>query len=464
MSLRVRLFVTSLLIALPLALALFLVDERVRLGFMEDDLRRSVDYDVSSGLHARCEAAPPTQGRPGRGVGRGPEPRAPGQRPRRPGYDFFAYDAQGRPSAADAPPLPPDRSGDSATRFWSGPGRGVQLVVPLAADGPCAFVVARVNPNFGALRDQAVALGLVVFSVLAAAWFTAGPLIARLRRLQDSVQRSAASHYAVPVVVEGHDEVATLAGAFNDAGLQVRTHVMEVQAREASLRDFVANTTHDVAIPLTVLQGHLDELARSTGSAPTAPEHVRAAIHEAHYMASLLRNLGAATRLDETGTSVVFSPVDLSALVERVVTRHRPMARAFGVELNFAVPDPPLTVDTDVTLLEQALSNLMDNAVRYNHAGGHVAVVLDRAGSEFLLSVTDDGPGVSDEELAQLTTRRFRGALARTRRPDGKGLGLAIVTESVARLGVSLAFHRTGSAGLRAAIRGSLQTFARNAD
>jgi len=289
---------------------------------------------------------------------------------------------------------------------------------------------AQRDPRSGELRDQIVALVLVVFSVLAAIWVAAGPVIARLRRLADGVLRSAASHYAEPVAIEGPDEVAALAGAFNEAGRRVREHLMEVQAREEALRGFVANTTHDVAIPLTVLQGHLADLDREL-EAPAHREHVRAAVQEAHYMASLLRNLGAATKLDESSAPVVLSPVDLSALVERVVARHRPIARASSVELNVAVPDPPLVAPSDHTLLEQALSNLVDNAIRYNHAGGHVAVLLDRADAGFVLSVTDDGPGVTDEELAQLTTRWFRGSEARTRRPDGKGLGLAIVTESI---------------------------------
>ena len=304
--------------------------------------------------------------------------------------------------------------------------------------------------------SPAEALALVLFSVLAAASLAVGPVIAKLRRLQVGVRQAAASHYEDSVTVEGRDEVAALAGAFNEAGRLVRTHLMDVQAREQALRVFVANTTHDVAIPLTVLQGHLTELDRELAAAPATREHVRAAMQEAHYMASLLRNLGAATRLDEAGALALLSPVDVSALVECVVTRHRPIARVSGVDLNVAVPDPPLVVSSDPTLLEQALSNLVDNAIRYNHAGGHVAVLLDGKADRFTLSVTDDGPGVTDEELARLTTRWFRGSEARTRRPDGKGLGLAIVAESVARVGLTLTFHRPESAGLRAEIQGPL--------
>lgn len=476
MTLRARLFLTSLVVAVPLAVGWFLFDSHLRLGTKEQELRRSVEFDVSNGLQERCEANPPQPGRPGRGGVVQPRPGPPranppgappgsgpgsgrgrGEGPRGPGrggsgaYEFFAYDAAGRPSATDAPPLPADRDGSSATTYWTATGRGVAVVVPLGGEGPCAFLLARIPPRQGELRDQAQALALVIISVLAAAWIAAGPIIARLRHLADGVRRSAASHYAEAVPADGPDEMAALARAFNEAGQSVRAHLMDVQAREQALRGFVANTTHDVAIPLTVLQGHLAELDRELAS-PQQRERVRAAMQEAHYMASLLRNLATATTLDEPNAPIVSSPVDLSALVERVVARHRPVARTSGVELNAAVPDPALVVLSDHTLFEQALSNLVDNAIRYNRAGGHVAVLLDRAGDGFALSVTDDGPGVTDQELAQLTTRWFRGSEARTRRPDGHGLGLAIAAEACRRLGLSLTFSRLGETGLRAEI------------
>jgi two-component system, OmpR family, sensor histidine kinase BaeS len=331
---------------------------------------------------------------------------------------------------------------------------GVALVVPLGGGGPCAFLLARIPPRPAEIRDQAQALLLVLVSVLAAAWIAAGPLVGRLRRLAGAVRQSAASHYETPVPAEGGDEVAALASAFNEAGREVRAHLVEVQAREESLRSFVANTTHDVAIPLSVLLGHLSDLDRALTD-PAQRDAVRGAVKEAHYMASLLRNLGAATRLDEGGGPLVLSPVDLSSLVEQVVARHRPMARASGVDLNAAVPDSPITLMSDHTLLEQALGNLVDNAIRYNRAGGHVAVLADRRGDDFVLSVEDDGPGVGGEDLARLTTRWFRGSDARTRQPGGKGLGLAIAHESLSRLGLALEFQQRAGGGLRAEVRGA---------
>jgi two-component system, OmpR family, sensor histidine kinase BaeS len=110
-----------------------------------------------------------------------------------------------------------------------------------------------------------------------------------------------------------------------------------------------------------------------------------------------------------------------------------------------------------VTLIEQAVSNVIHNAVRYNHAGGHVAVVLEPIeGQRFRLTVIDDGPGVSDEDLRRLGERRYRANEARTRSPGGQGLGLSIAREVAARHGVDMQIRRSEAGGLQVQLEGSL--------
>lgn len=353
----------------------------------------------------------------------------------------------------DAPPLP----STEVSTFWAGAQRGIQLRFAIGGGADCATGLARLPPRPGQLRDQAMAVLAATLAMLVGIWLAVGPVLARMRRLAADVRHSAAAMYHDPVRVDADDEVGELARAFNDAGSTVRTYVRDLQAREQALRQFVADTTHDVAIPLTVLQGHLSNLdatlSAQSGVSANARTGVRAAIRELHYTASLLRHLGIATKLGETSAPLELAPVDVSAVVERVVARHMPLARASGVSLDYAVPEAPLIAHTDSTLLEQAVSNLTDNAVRYNRAGGHVGVVLDKVGTDGLaLIVTDDGPGVPAEDLPVLTERWFRGSDARTRRPDGKGLGLAIVSEACERLGLTLTFSRPVEGGLAATI------------
>jgi signal transduction histidine kinase len=254
------------------------------------------------------------------------------------------------------------------------------------------------------------------------------------------------------VPVEGGDELAELARAFNEAGEEVRAHVTVVERRERTLRDFVANTTHDVMLPLSVLLGHLSRLQKS-GAAPAV---VDPAVEEAQYMASLVHNLAAAAKLETGAVLEERHSLDLRDVVERVVARHAALAEARRVEVNHAVPEDPVTVTGDVTLLEQAVGNLLANAIRHNRSGGHVAVVLEEKGPDrFLLRVVDDGPGVPDDARPHLGERRFRTDEARQRHPEGRGLGLSIVRDVAERHGYALRFTAGEPSGLVVEIEGA---------
>jgi signal transduction histidine kinase len=173
-------------------------------------------------------------------------------------------------------------------------------------------------------------------------------------------------------------------------------------------------------------------------------------------MASILHNLAVAAKLDSDEPKLQRGAVDLNALVTRVIGRHGPIARRTDVALECSVPEPPLIVEADVTMLEQAVSNVVYNAIRHNRAGGHVAVLLERCGRrEWRLRVIDDGPGIPEAQLSRLVERGFRGDEARSRSPEGQGLGLHI-TYRVARLHqLKLVFGPSEYGGLQVDMEGA---------
>jgi signal transduction histidine kinase len=188
-----------------------------------------------------------------------------------------------------------------------------------------------------------------------------------------------------------------------------------------------------------------------------APDAVRSAVSEAHYMAALIHNLAAAAKLEAGAPALARQPIPLGELVDRAVARHRGLAARTEVSLERALPDEPCWVRGDVTLVEQAISNLVYNAIRYNRTGGHVAVVLEPAGGgRFALRVTDDGPGIPAEELARLVERGYRGDGARARAPSGAGLGLHIARQVADVHGFELRIARSESGGLEVLLSGPL--------
>jgi len=212
-------------------------------------------------------------------------------------------------------------------------------------------------------------------------------------------------------------------------------------------------------LPLSVLQGHLIALQQRIEAGETlGAKAIVPSIEEAQYLGSLLHNLNAAARLESTEGLAHRDTIDLNRLVERVVDRHRPVATRKQIALEMAVPERPVEVRGDLTLLEQALGNLVQNAVRYNRAGGHVAVALHGRTDEWALDVIDDGPGIPEADRAQVLQPSFRGSEARTRHPHGMGLGLHIVDDVAKRHGLSLALGETEGGGLTVTLRPGLDT------
>ncbi|HVE83622.1 MAG TPA: histidine kinase dimerization/phospho-acceptor domain-containing protein, partial [Myxococcales bacterium] len=308
MNIRPRLLLTTAAASLPLIATLGWVRFQVEQRAAAEGLVQSIRALMDNGGRAQCERAPAEWGGALTLPPRGPPP-PPGMPPPR----MFAYDRQGSPGNPAAPPLEPSlraqlQDGRPVARGRSpGPlGREVEdFLMPMAwGDGPCALVLVRrpLPPLEGALRaffppvefwlpPTAVALlGLAV---------AVGPVVRRLRALQVRVLESARGGYQGEVGVGGSDEIGDLARAFEQAGREVRAQMEEQRRREQTLRDFLENTTHDVMIPLTVLQGHLAALVeRASRGQPPEQAALDGAVQEAHYMSSLVHNLAAAAKLE----------------------------------------------------------------------------------------------------------------------------------------------------------------------
>jgi two-component system sensor histidine kinase BaeS len=484
MRLRVRLALATLAVTVPLIAGLVWLDARARHAAAAERLSDvALDHLSRAGERERCEQAAATWGgvplgppeldrgarRPDPGrphPGQVPPRRPPGPPPGGAGVAppvLYAYGADLRSANPRAPAIPAELAGLIADRQVAIPdgawlGAQVEAVVRTPwPDGPCAYVLARgttVPGWIGAILPASELWLLPTAMVIAAVLIAVGPVVSRIRHLTDEVRRSAAVGFTSPVTVTGGDEIAELGRAFDAASQAVRTQLAEKDRREQALRSFLADTTHDVMIPLTVLQAHLATLQDSAADDEVAPGRRTAlvgAMDEAHYIASLLHNLGAAAKLDAGEPGLQRGRVDLGALVGRVVGRHRPIARPLQIELESAVPEAPVYADADVTLLEQAVSNVVYNAVRHNRPGGHVAVILEQISgdADFRIRVVDDGPGIAAAELSKLALRGYRGDAARSRAPEGQGLGLHIALRTAELHGMALTLGPSEYGGLQ---------------
>ncbi len=452
MKLRTRLAVTLGLATVSVLVLLGWAQSRFQARVRVDALVEAAVHRMESGGRERCEADP--QGWPG------DHPRRSGLRKHTRRHPLgerqvFAYDSSLESLNPKSPPFPKElaqqlEAGNQVARTRSFDRRRAEIAIRMPwNEGPCAVVLLRAKgppPLFsGAVLIPAFWISIMVIII---ALLAAGPIVRRVRQLTEAVGKIDRG-LDQPIHVDGSDEIADLGRAFEQSRKTIQTQLESLREREAALRNYIANTTHDVMLPLSVLQGHLVSLQQRLEAGDTLDAKAMVpSIEESQYLGSLLHNLNAAARLEAGAGLGHQDPIDLNRLVERVVDRHRPIAKRKQVALELALPEEPIQFEGDLTLLEQAFGNVVQNAVRYNHAGGHIAVILDGDDEAWSLRIVDDGPGIAESDRARVLAPSFRGGDARTRHPHGMGLGLHIASDVAKRHGIALALSETEGGGL----------------
>lgn len=300
---------------------------------------------------------------------------------------------------------------------------------PIGPDSP--MMVANMAARLGLAALLLVALGVGVIR----------PLVRRVRGLALATNAIVAEDFQGALPAGRDDELGDVALAFNRAAETARARLGELRRRDEVTREVLANLSHDVRTPLAALKVALERILAEGAT----PQLRQIALAEVVYLEGLTENLGALARLEGTALPLMRRELDLSELVGRVVERFAILGRARGVDVLASHPDEPLRLIGDPLALEQALSNLVHNAVDF--AGAHVAVLCFARGAEAVVEVRDDGPGLLWSEVPRLTERHFRGDRGNARGRPGQGLGLAIAAEVARRHDGALEMHNLPERG-----------------
>jgi two-component system, OmpR family, phosphate regulon sensor histidine kinase PhoR len=218
--------------------------------------------------------------------------------------------------------------------------------------------------------------------------------------------------------------------------LLLATDVSRQMKLEAMRKDFVANASHELRSPLTVISGYLETLSQDPALDRDLQGPVAEMRRQAERMTGIIQDLLTLSRLEETAEVVGGEPVDIAALLS--VLRKDVLARASHPR------DVRVRVESDALLIgdepevHSAFSNLVDNAAKYTAADGSIEMRwwVDEDGGHF--SVTDTGIGIPAEHIPRLTERFYRVDSGRARSSGGSGLGLAIVKHVLQRHGAEL--------------------------
>jgi signal transduction histidine kinase len=256
--------------------------------------------------------------------------------------------------------------------------------------------------------------------------------------LSAATRRLAAGDGGVAVPVRGHDELAELGSSFNEMSGEL------ARARQSQAR-FLESVSHELRTPLTSIRGYAEALEEEA----IAPAQAARVIEtEAGRLERLVADLLELARVGRADFAVGHEPVDLAQVVRHAVERHLPKARELSVELSGSTTLGGWVLGDEDRIL-QAVSNLIENALRLTPAGGSVEV---RAGAGEI-SVRDTGPGLEAQDIPRAFERFYLHGRYRSERPVGSGLGLAIVRELATAMGGSVEATVPAGGGAQFTIR-----------
>lgn len=222
------------------------------------------------------------------------------------------------------------------------------------------------------------------------------------------------------------------AGGGSYGAVGVLQDITELRKLELLRRDFVANVSHELRTPLTSIQGFVEALMDGTIDESRARERYLKVIHrETLRLNRLIHELLDLALIESGKVCWDLNPIDVSSLVSRVLLKLRPQMEQQQVEVKSIVPEelPPMLGNED--RIEQVLTNLLENAVRFSSAGSTITVRAAEQEGRITMEVADRGPGIPPEDLPHIWERFHRVEKSRSRNLGGTGLGLAIVRQII---------------------------------
>jgi len=256
-------------------------------------------------------------------------------------------------------------------------------------------------------------------------YFLAGRLLAPVGAMASKAQEITAERLSERLPVHNpEDEFGRLATVFNST-------LARLENSFEQLRRFTADASHELRTPLTAIRSVGEVALQDVLDIAACRDAIGSMLEEADRLARLVDSLLVLTRADSGGAHLNRERLELTSLINNVADCLGVLAEEKGQSLTVEIANTP-TVEADRTTLRQALINLLDNAIKYTPAGGHIRVVVKAIHEEAAIEVCDDGPGIPAEHREKIFERFYRVGKDRSSETGGAGLGLAIARWAVA--------------------------------
>ena len=335
-------------------------------------------------------------------------------------------ETQGEELITGVDPRNPEEDKIFSAAEYNVDGKKGYVYIILAGEELAAASSALVNTYGGRLGGASLLIA-TLFGVLLGVgliWF----ITSNLRSMVEVVNRFRKGDMKARITNPERSDVAPFALAFNSMAETIEENIEKVQGVDRLRRELIANVSHDLRTPIAVLQGYV-ELLEDKDSSITEEDrkqYVSILHSNAQRLGSLVDQLFEYSKLEAHQIQPVFEPFSISDMGMDLVSKYQVIAKRKNISVRVdAKEDVNAVVYADIGLVERALQNLIDNAIKFTPEGGEVVFCIKPKEKHFAISIKDSGAGVPEEHRVHLFERFYQ--MDRAEKRQGAGLGLAIV-------------------------------------
>ncbi len=287
------------------------------------------------------------------------------------------------------------------------------------------FTFRNIDSMIQVLNQKAMVFIIIIILAVGAIALICSKLIARpLNGMNRTISHLSEGYLDEEVSFTGYREMKEITDSFNRL-------IRRMKSLESSRQEFVSNVSHELKTPITSMKVLADSLLMQEDvPAETYREFLSDINEEVERENKIINDLLSLVKLDKSVAEVHAEEVNINELLEGILKRLNPIAQKRGIELVFE-SFRPVTAEVDEVKLSLAVSNLIENAIKYNVDDGWVRVSLNADHKYFYVKVSDSGIGIPEEAQDLIFDRFYRVDKARTRETGGTGLGLSIARNAV---------------------------------
>lgn len=297
-----------------------------------------------------------------------------------------------------------------------------------ASDKPelVAYIISPLFPmdsTIAILKKQLMwVTGLSLILAMVLALYLSGKIATPIRSITKNAAKLARGEYGITFTGGPYTELNELADTLTQTSF-------ELEKSSTLQKDLIANVSHDLKTPLTMVKSYAEMIRDLSGADPVKREkHLQVIIEEADRLNILVNDMLALSRMQSGAITIHPSTFDIREIAESVLTSYKLLMEADGYSVTLECPEK-LMVTGDPERIKQVFANLLNNALKFCGEDKSVNVIIHTEGSAVLCQIQDSGPGISEEDLPHIWERYYKSSSNTVRSSTGSGLGLSIVKE-----------------------------------